>query len=236
MPELTSGIGASPVTGNRQPSIGAVVTARGRFITFEGGEGAGKTTQLRRLADELGRRGIETVTTREPGGTELAETIRTLVLSDAASGLTAEGEAVLFAAARTDHVDRVIRPALEAGKWVLCDRFIDSSEAYQGAERGADLVLLRQLEFLAVAGTRPDLTIVFDLPVELGLARAAKRHAGTADRFERESVERHERRRRAFLAIAAREPERCVVIDASLDEDAVFAAILAAVVDRLGLE
>jgi dTMP kinase len=211
--------------------------ARGVFITFEGGEGAGKTTQLRRLAAELTRRGIETVATREPGGTELAETVRRLVLSDSARGLSADGEAVLFAVARTDHVDRVIRPALEAGKWVLSDRFIDSSEAYQGAERGADPDLLQQLVHLAVAGTRPDLTIIFDLPVELGLERAARRRSGVTiegDRFERESLERQEKRRRAFLAIAQREPERCVVIDASKDEDTVFAAILAAVDERLG--
>lgn len=209
---------------------------RGRFITFEGGEGAGKTTQLRRLAAHLSGRGVEVVATREPGGTELAETIRTLVLSDAAKGLTASGEAALFAAARADHVDRVIRPALDGGKWVLCDRFFDSTEAYQGAERGVGLTLLRELEAIAVAGTRPDLTIIFDLPVEIGLARAKRRqrNLGAADRFERESVERHERRRQAFLAIARREPERCAVIDASASEDEVFAAILAAVRERLG--
>ncbi len=209
---------------------------RGRFITFEGGEGAGKTTQLRRLAAHLSSRGIEVVATREPGGTELAETVRTLVLSDGAKGLTATGEAALFAAARADHVDRVIRPALEGGKWVLCDRFFDSTEAYQGAERGADVTLLRQLEEIAVAATRPDLTIIFDLSVEIGLARATRRQGnlGIADRFERESVERHERWRQAFLAIARREPARCAVIDASAGEDEVFASILAVVRERLG--
>jgi dTMP kinase len=212
-----------------------VVVARGRFITFEGGEGAGKSTQLRRLATHLRVAGHEVVATREPGGTELAETIRTLILSDAARDLPPEGEAALFATARADHVDRVIRPALEAGKWVLCDRFIDSSEAYQGAERGADPDLLKALERIAAAGVRPDLTIIFDLPVEVGLERAARRRSaetGAPDKFERESLERHERRRQAFLAIAKREPERCVVIDASRSEDQVFATIRTLVARR----
>lgn len=209
---------------------------RGRFITFEGGEGAGKTTQVKRVAAYLAERGVEVVATREPGGTKLAEAVRTLVLSDASAALTAEGEAALFAVARADHVDRVIRPALEEGRWVLCDRFFDSSEAYQGAERGAAPAVLRDLEFLAVAGTRPDLTIIFDLPAELGMERASRRQteAAGADRFEREALDRHERRRLAFLAVAAREPQRCVVVDASASEDEVFAAIIAAVERRLG--
>lgn len=196
------------------------------FVTFEGGEGSGKSTQIRRLADRLRVAGAVVVTTREPGGTPLAEAIREVILSGGAEGLGTEAETVLFAAARADHVERVIRPALARGEWVLCDRFTDSTRAYQGAD-GVDDVLIDGLERLAVGTTRPDLTLVLDLPVEAGLARAhARRGKGDApDRFERETVERHERRRQIFLDLARREPGRCVVIDASPDADSVSDAI-----------
>jgi len=200
----------------------------GRFITFEGGEGSGKSTQIRRLAERLREGGHTVVLTREPGGTEMAEQIRAFILSGAA-------ETMLFAAARADHVDRLIRPALERGDWVLCDRFIDSTRAYQGSD-GVDSVLLDSLEKIAIGSVRPDLTLVLDLPVEIGLARAARRRsgeAGPADRFERETVERHERRRQLFLAIAAAEPDRCLVIDANQTQDIVADAIWRGVRQRM---
>jgi len=209
----------------------------GRFITFEGGEGSGKSTQIRRLAERLREAGRSVVLTREPGGTELAEQIRSFILSGAAEPLGPEAETMLFAAARADHVDRLIRPALEKGDWVLCDRFIDSTRAYQGSD-GVDPALLDSLEKIAIGGVRPDLTLVLDLPVEIGLDRAARRRSGEegpADRFERETVERHQRRRERFLAIAEREPERCLVIDANGNLDAVAEAIWQGVQDRLNV-
>jgi len=208
---------------------------RGRFITFEGGEGSGKSTQIRRLAERLRESGQAVVLTREPGGTEMAEQIRSFILSGAAEHLGPEAETMLFAAARADHVDRLIRPALERGDWVLCDRFIDSTRAYQGSD-GVDSVLLDSLEKIAIGSARPDLTLVLDLPVEIGLARAARRRsgeAGPADRFERETVERHERRRQLFLAIAAAEPDRCLVIDANQTQDIVADAIWQGVRQRM---
>ena len=207
----------------------------GHFITFEGGEGAGKSTQIRRLADRLATEGRTVVVTREPGGTDLAEAIREFILSGSAETLGPEAETMLFAAARADHVDRVIRPALARGDWVLCDRFIDSTRAYQGSD-GVGSELLDSLEKIAVGPVRPELTLILDLPVEIGLERAHRRRgtaAGDADRFERETVERHQRRRDLFLAIAAREPERCVVIDANQGPDAVADAIWQTVRQRL---
>lgn len=207
----------------------------GHFITFEGGEGAGKSTQIRRLADRLATEGRTVVVTREPGGTDLAEAIREFILSGSAETLGPEAETMLFAAARADHVDRVIRPALGRGDWVLCDRFIDSTRAYQGSD-GVGSELLDSLEKIAVGPVRPELTLILDLPVEIGLERAHRRRGtstGDADRFERETVERHQRRRDLFLAIAAREPERCVVIDANQGPDAVADAIWQTVRQRL---
>ena len=207
----------------------------GRFITFEGGEGSGKSTQIRRLAERLRETGHSVVLTREPGGTELAEQIRAFILSGAAEPLGPEAETMLFAAARADHVDRLIRPALERGDWVLCDRFIDSTRAYQGSD-GVDAGLLDSLEKIAIGGLRPDLTLVLDLPVEIGLERAARRRSGEEgppDRFEKETVERHERRRALFLAIAAVEPDRCLVIDANQTQDAVAEAIWQGVRQRI---
>lgn len=207
----------------------------GKFITFEGGEGAGKSTQIGRLADRLRAAEHAVVVTREPGGTPTAEAIRKVLLSGAGKRLGPDGEAVLFAAARADHVDRVIRPALQADTWVLCDRFSDSTRAYQGTG-GVDDATLKALERVAVGRTQPDLTLILDLPVKVGLARLARRHrqAGEgADRFEADDTEQHERRRRAYLAIAAAEPERCVVIDASGNEAATADAIWQAVSARL---
>jgi dTMP kinase len=208
----------------------------GRFITFEGGEGAGKSTQIARLARRLEDEGISIVVTREPGGTPTAEAIRQMLLSGLAEELGPDGEAVLFAAARADHVDRVIRPALRAGRWVLSDRFTDSTRVYQGVAGGADSAMLDALERVAVGRTRPDLTVILDIPVEVGLARAAERQrelGGPADRFEREDVSVHEARRKAYLAIAKADPERCIVVDANRSESKIAKAIWQAVALRL---
>ncbi|MBN8997021.1 MAG: dTMP kinase [Rhizobiales bacterium] len=208
----------------------------GRFITFEGGDGAGKSTQIRRLAERLGEAGKSVVTTREPGGTPLAESIRNVILSGGARGFGAEGEALLFGAARADHVEKLIRPALLAGQWVLSDRFLDSTHVYQGLAGGVDETLLAALDRVTVGRTRPDLTVILDLPAELGLQRLAARQsaAGTApDRFEGDALSLHQARRQAFLDIAAREPERCAVVDASRPEDGVADEIWRVVSARL---
>jgi dTMP kinase len=207
---------------------------RGRFITFEGGEGVGKSTQIRRLAETLESRGIDVVTTREPGGSPGAEVLREVVLSGAARPYGPFAEALLFAAARDDHLDVTIRPALSAGKWVLCDRFADSTRAYQGVAGKVDADLLRTLERLIVGDTKPDLTLILDLPVAEGLKRVRAR-GGEPDRFESEGLVFHERLRRAFLGIAEVEPQRCVVVDANRQEDDVAADVLRAVQERLGL-
>lgn len=208
----------------------------GKFITFEGGEGAGKSSQVKLLAAALTSMGLAVVATREPGGTPTAETIREFVLGGHAVELGPRGEAALMAAARADHVEKVIRPALAAGKWVISDRFMDSTKVYQGGQGGADEAFLDGLERVAVGRTRPDLTFILDLPVAVGLARMAARHGvegNRPDRFERDDIARHEARRQAFLAIAAREPQRCVVIDASQPETEVADAVLATVKARL---
>lgn len=205
--------------------------SRGRFITFEGGEGAGKSTQIRRLAERLGASGREIVLTREPGGSPGAESIRDLVLNGAADRWSPVSETLLMYASRRDHIERVIRPALERDAWVLCDRFADSTRAYQGAGGGTDPGLITALETYVVEDTRPDLTLVFDLPVEAGLARAIGR-AGGELRFESKGQAFHERLRRAFLDIADAEPERCALIDATGTMDEVEAAVIAAVAAR----
>lgn len=203
---------------------------RGRFITFEGGEGAGKSVQARRLAARLKGLGLTAVLTREPGGSPGAEALRELILSGAAARFGAEGEALLFSAARIDHIDHTIAPALRRGEWVVCDRFADSTRAYQGAAGRVDPNLLASLERVAVGAWRPHLTLILDLPVSSGLARAASRRgASEADRFEREGLAFHETLRQAFLAIARDEPERCAVIDAGAGEDEVAEAIWAVV-------
>ena len=209
--------------------------ARGRFITLEGGEGAGKSVQAKRLATRLRDAGLEVVLTREPGGSEGAEAIRDVILSGSAARYGAVGEALLFSAARIDHIDETIAPALARGAWVISDRFLDSTRAYQGAGGELDSALIASLERVAVGACRPDLTLVLDLPVAEGLARArARRGAAAADRFEREGPAFHETLRRAFLAIVEAEPERCAVIDARPSEGEVAAAIWATVRARLG--
>ncbi len=208
----------------------------GRFITFEGGEGAGKSTQIRRLADRLRDAGHTVVTTREPGGTPVAEGIRKVLLGGFAKPLGGEAEALLFAAARADHVDRLIRPALARGDWVLSDRFIDSTHAYQGATGGVDEELLVALDRLAIGRTRPNLTFILDLPAAIGLARVGGRLAETGeapDRFEADEIALHERRRAAYLDIARSEPERCVVIDAERSEGEIAEDVWRAVASRL---
>ncbi len=209
--------------------------ARGRFITLEGGEGAGKSVQARRLAGRLRDLGFAVVLTREPGGSPGAEALRDVILSGAAAPFGAEGEALLFSAARIDHIDATIAPALRRGDWVVCDRFADSTRAYQGAAGRLDPDLLASLERVAVGDCRPDLTLILDLPAGQGLARAAsRREAGeAADRFEREGLAFHETLREAYLAIARAEPARCAVVDASAGQDEVAAAIWAAVRERL---
>ena len=188
--------------------------APGKFITFEGGEGAGKSTQLTRLVTRLREGGREVVATREPGGSPGAEAIRELVLKGAADRWSPVTETLLMYAARRDHVERVIRPALARGAWVVCDRFADSTRAYQGAAGGTDAGLIAAMETYVLEGTLPDVTLIFDLPVAVGLERAHAR-AGAEMRFESKGKAFHERLREAFLAIARAEPERCVVIDAA---------------------
>ena len=203
---------------------------RGHLITFEGGEGAGKSTQISRLAERLEKDGHKTLVTREPGGSPGAEALRHVVLSGAAERFGVEMEAVLFAAARSDNVEQVIKPALEAGKTVLCDRYIDSSRVYQGASGGVDMVFLLAMEQAVTEGARPDLTLMFDLPPEEGLKRAAKVWADQGpDRFEKEDLVEQQVRRDAFLEIAELEPERCVVIDASKNLEDVNKQVDAAV-------
>ena len=212
----------------------AVRALRGHFITFEGGEGAGKSTQIERLAKRLRKNGQKVLVTREPGGSPGAEAVRHVVLSGAAKTLGPEMEAILFAAARSDNVEQVIKPALEAGTTVLCDRFMDSSRVYQGVSGGVDPEFILSMERAVTEGARPDLTLIFDLPVELGLQRAAEVWAEDGpDRFESDELEMHEKRRQGFLQIAKDEPDRCVVIDASLSLKEVSAAVDEAVSDYL---
>lgn len=203
---------------------------RGLFITLEGVEGCGKTTQLRLLAGHLERRGCRVVTTREPGGTPLAEALRGLLLDPATGAISPLSELMMYAAARAQHVHAMIRPALERGDVVLCDRFCDSTLAYQGGGRGISPDQIRTLNTLATGGLAPDCTLLFDLPVEDGLARSGKR--GALDRIEGESADFHRRVRGAFLDIARVEPERITIIDASAPVEEVFAAVCARV-DRL---
>jgi dTMP kinase len=207
---------------------------RGRFITFEGGEGAGKSSHAALLAQRLRTLGIAVVLTREPGGSPGAEIIRHVLLSGAAKPLGPEAEAILFAAARDDHIRSTILPALTRGRWVICDRFTDSTRIYQGELGGVDPKLLRALERVTVGDLRPDLTFVLDTPVEVGLARAEKRRGEAAtDRFEGESREFHERLRDAFRMLALSDPNRCVLIDASAPRDDVADQIWTVVSKRL---
>ncbi|WP_173931777.1 dTMP kinase [Chelativorans sp. Marseille-P2723] len=203
---------------------------RGVFITFEGGEGAGKTTQIRRLAGRLRAEGHEVVETREPGGSPGGEAIRHVLLSGAAEKFGLAMEAILFAAARTDHIEQVIEPALSRGALVLCDRFVDSSRVYQGITGDLDEEFMGVLEQVTVGEMMPDLTIILDIDPEEGLRRATERRGGgTVDRFEKEDLAVHRLRRQAFLDIAEREPERCIVISAHPPAEEVAEAVEEAV-------
>lgn len=207
---------------------------RGRFITLEGGEGAGKSTQASRLARVLRASGAEVVLTREPGGSPGAEEIRALLVDGDVARWDAVTETLLHFAARRDHLLNTIAPALDRGAWVISDRFVDSTVAYQGYGHGVPLKLIDELARICIADRRPDLTLILDLPVAVGLARANRR--GTAeDRYERMNDEFHARVRDGFREIARREPSRCVVVDASGDVEAVHRAVVEAVTRRLGM-
>lgn len=205
----------------------------GLFVSFEGGEGVGKSTQIRRLGEALRHRGHDVLVTREPGGSPGAEAVRHVLLSGAAEMFGTRMEAILFAAARNDHVEQRIRPALQRGTVVLCDRFMDSSRVYQGVTGNLEPEFIEALQRIAVNGVVPDCTLILDLPASVGLERARRRGAAETntgpDRFEKEEIETHEKRREAFLDIAAREPNRCRVIDATQNEDAIAARILSVV-------
>lgn len=205
---------------------------RGRFITFEGGEGAGKSTQIRLLASRLTERGLDVRVTREPGGTEGAERIRKLLVEGEIGAWTPLTEALLHYAARREHVVRVVEPALAAGAWVLSDRFADSTRAYQGWGHGLGVAAIDRLHRLALGAFRPDLTLILDLPIATGLARAAVRR-GTETRYERMALDFHARVRRGFRAIARAEPRRCALVDARADIDVVAARIRRLVETRL---
>jgi dTMP kinase len=206
---------------------------RGRFITFEGGEGSGKSTHIKILAERLNAAKLRTIVTREPGGSPGAEIMRHLVLSGMGKLLGPEAETLLFAAARDDHVRTVIKPALGQGIWVLCDRFSDSTRAYQGGVGKVAPELLNAMERVTIGDLKPDLTFILDVPVEIGMQRAAKRRgSGAADRFEAEDVNFHQELREAYQRIAASEPHRCVLIDANADPGTVAAKIWGALRDR----
>ena len=206
---------------------------RGRFITFEGGEGSGKSTQIKILAERLQAEKLRAIVTREPGGSPGAEIIRHLVLSGVGKLLGADAETLLFAAARDDHVHAVIKPALEQGIWVLCDRFADSTRVYQGQLGNVLPGVLNAMERVTIGDLKPDLTVILDVPVEVGLQRAAaRRGSGAPDRFEAEDVAFHRKLRDAYRAIAASDPQRCVVIDADADLDMVAARVWTALHDR----
>ncbi len=207
--------------------------ARGRFITLEGGEGAGKSTQMLRLANHLGDRGIDVVKTREPGGSPGAEAIRALLVIGDHDRWDPRTETLLHFAARADHIARTIEPALETGRWVVCDRFVDSTVAYQGFGQGVDRAFIEALTSTVLGDLRPDLTLLLDLPVEIGLARAAKRHGNDENRYETMDRAFHERLRLGFHEMAAAEPARFAVIDANADADTVQQRIETVVESRL---
>ncbi|MEA1938108.1 MAG: dTMP kinase [Pseudomonadota bacterium] len=206
----------------------------GRMITFEGGDGTGKTTQRKMLIEALNRYGIDVVSTREPGGSEGAEQIRRMLLTGADDRWDAITEVLLFFAARRDHFVRLIRPALDAGKWVVCDRFADSTLAYQGYGRGKIRDEIRQLTRITLGDFKPDLTLILDIDPRIGIGRTHNRDTDE-NRFENIPLDFHDRLREGFLTIARSEPERCVVIDAAQPEQAVHAEIMAKIAERLPL-
>src|SRR5437667_6576901 len=207
---------------------------RGRFITFEGGEGSGKSTHIKILAERLNAAKLRTVVTREPGGSPGAEIIRHLVLSGMGKLLGPDAETLLFAAARDDHVRTVIKPALNQGIWVLCDRFSDSTRVYQGRLGKVSPIVLNAMQRVTIGDLKPDLTIILDIPVEVGLQRAAaRRGSGAPDRFEAEDVKFHQDLRDAYRQIAADDPQRCVLIDADADAETVAARVWKALRDHL---
>src|SRR5665213_2346953 len=209
-------------------------SGRGRFITFEGGEGSGKSTQIRILAERLDAAKLRAIVTREPGGSPGAEIIRHLLLSGMGKLLGPDAETLLFAAARDDHVRTVIQPALNQGVWVLCDRFSDSTRVYQGRLGNVPPGVLNAMERVTIGNLKPDLTVILDVPVEIGMQRAAaRRGTGTPDRFEAEDVKFHQELREGYKQIAAAEPQRCVLIDATADPATVAANIWAVLRDRL---
>ena len=204
----------------------------GRLITFEGGEGAGKSTQVSILVERLRNAGRHAIATREPGGSPAAEDIRETLLSGKVKQFGPFAEALLFSIARADHIDTVISDSLARGQWVVCDRFLDSTRAYQGATGGVPAPVISALERLTLHGVMPNLTIVLDIPVEEGLARMARRR-GAPDRFESQELAQHERIRKAFLDIAQEEPRRCIIVDASKPEALVAEDVWEAVAERL---
>lgn len=212
-------------------------SVKARFITFEGGEGVGKSTQAKRLQARLHKQGIEAIRTREPGGTPKAEAIRSFILQGRSESWGAGAEAVLFASARLDHVNQLIAPNLEAGRWVISDRFHDSTRAYQGLTGGVDDKLISALEELALNGHKPDLTLLLDMDPDVAFARVRERQledalVSTGDRFEKEDLEWHRRLRDGFLKIAEKNRDRCVVVLADRTEDKLEEAIWQAVLEH----
>jgi dTMP kinase len=209
-------------------------SGRGKFISFEGGEGSGKSTQIKKLAERLDVAKLRAIVTREPGGSPGAEIIRHLVLSGMGKLLGPEAETLLFAAARDDHVRTLIQPALNQGLWVLCDRFFDSTRAYQGRLGQVSPDILNAMQRVTIGDLKPDLTIILDIPVEIGMKRAAaRRGSGAPDRFEAESIKFHQDLRDAYRQIAAGDPQRCVLIDANADTETVAARVWTALREHL---
>jgi len=218
--------------------MNASTRIKGPFITLEGGEGSGKSTQIKLLSQWFEGLGIDHVCTREPGGAPGAEQIRNLVLTGDVDRWTPMTEVLLYTAARSDHVERVITPALDADRWVLCDRFYDSSIAYQGAGRGVGVEKVRDLQKLVLGDLKPDLTLILDLPVQVGLGRAVSREtdkAAAEDRFERMDISLHETFRAVFLEIAEEEPDRCVLLDADQDVEALQQSLRSVIAQKFGL-